>query len=389
MKVLSFSYCFPNSRTPTWGVFVQQRLTAMADLVDLEVVSPTPTFPLVTRLRGGLPAESNAPGGLRIHRPRYLSLPGILKSIEGRMYARGLRRWLGDFCARRRPDVLDAHFVWPDGVGVGLLARRLGIPYTITLRGWLYEAMGNKHILRQCVEAMQHAAGIISVSGHLAQTAAELGVDRSRIHVIPNGVNTDQFFPRDKDLCRKELGLPTDGRLIVTVAHLGPRKGHLEALEAIARLPEDVRLVLVGGDPEGGKNERRLRGRIGELGLDGRVLLAGPQPYARVPLYLCAADASVLASYREGCPNVVLESLACGTPVVATEVGAVPDLVDPGKNGQVVPPRDAKSLGEGIEAVLEMPWSAQEVSASVAGRSWQSVARDVRDVLASACETAP
>jgi glycosyltransferase involved in cell wall biosynthesis len=366
-------------------VFVHQRLAALAKLAELQVVSPQPRFPVLSRLRGGgAKPDDGRWEGLVVHRPGWFYLPGVLKSLDARFYARGIRQWLADFCRRWTPDVLDAHFVWPDGVGVSLLARELGVPYTITLRGWLYQAMQNRRMLPQCVEAMQRAAAIISVSGHLAQTAIGLGVDAGMIRVIPNGVDTDRFHPRDKQACRRELGLPAEGRLVVTVAHLGPRKGHREAVQAMARLPGDVCLVLVGGDPEGGKNQGLLREMVDRLGLNGRVILAGPQPYGRIPLYLSAADVSVLASYREGCPNVVLESLACGTPVVATNVGAVPDIVQPGINGEIVSVGEVEPLAEAISGTLEKRWSPQAVRQSESVKSWSSVAEEVYNVFVRA-----
>jgi len=381
MNVLSFSFCFPSPARPTWGVFVLQRLAALAESAEVQVVSPVPTFPLLSRLRNGKLKPRDEWSDLTVHRPKWFYFPGVLKRLDGRLYARGIRKWLEGFCRDRRPDVLDAHFVWPDGVAVGRLARRLGIPYTITLRGWLYEAMGNRAILAQCVEALQNADAIISVSGHLARTAVELGADESRMHVIPNGVDTERFTIREKSACRAELDLAADARLIVAVGHLGPRKGQRENVQALARLPEDVHLVAVGGDPDGGRNEREVRELIDRLGLAGRVVLTGPQPYDSIPKYLSAADVSVLASHREGCPNVVLESLASGTPVVATNVGAVPDLVQPGENGEIVPPRDVDALAGALGRVLASPRSPEQVRRSKAVKSWGQVADAVRGVL--------
>jgi len=386
VRVLSFSYCFPSPVKPTWGVFVLQRLAALAELVELAVVSPAPKFPLWSWLGRRLPEADDEWQGLVVHRPRWFYIPGVLKWLDGWFYARGTRRWAADFCRRWPPDLLDVHFVWPDGVGVWRLADELKIPYVITLRGWLYEAMGDRRILRQCVEAMANAAAIIGVSGDLAKTAIELGVAQEKVHIIPNGVDTDRFAPRGKAQCREELGLPTNGRLIVAVGHLGPRKGQRENVRAMAHLPDNVQLVIVGGDPGGGGNERELRDLVDRLGLNGRVLLAGQQPYDLIPRYLSAADVSVLASHREGCPNVVLESLACGTPVVATDVGAVPDLIQPGVNGEIVPVGDVESLAGAIVRALAQSASPQAIRQSEAVKSWARVAEEVHTIFRSIIE---
>jgi glycosyltransferase involved in cell wall biosynthesis len=372
-------------------VFVLQRLAAIArrDDVDLEVVAPVPRFPILSALRSKLPPKRDQIDSLSVYYPRHFYIPAVLKKLDGGLYARGLMPWVTDYCRRHAVDLLDAHFVWPDGVGVWRLARKLELPYTITLRGWLYEAMSHRRILSQCLDAMRDAAAVISVSGHLAKTAAELGVSETKLHVIPNGVDTNRFVLRDKLECREKLGLPMETRLVVAVGHLGPRKGQRENVQAMARLPEDVRLVIVGDDPAGGRNERELRDLIDRLGLNGRVLLAGQQPYDRIPKYLSAADVSVLASHREGCPNVVLESLACGTPVVATDVGAVPDLIQPGVNGEIVPVSDVESLAEAIARVLARPASPQAIRQSQSVKSWARVAEEVHSIFRSIIEVAP
>lgn len=384
MRVLSFSYCFPNRAAPTWGVFVQQRLAAVAAHERLEMVSPVPSFPVVSRFRGWPGPLRDERQGLTVHRPRFFCVPGLLKSLDGRLYARGLARWLHEFQREYQADVFDAHFEWPDAVGVSLLARELGVPYAVTLRGWLYEAQGRPRILPQCIAALRQASAVIGVSEHLAETAIELGVSRDRVEVIPNGVDMNRFQPRDRMAARRALGLPEDGRLVVSVAHLGPRKGHREMIKALANLPPDVRLVIVGGDPAGGRNERQVRELIRSCGLTQRVILAGRQSYEKVPIYFNAGDISVLASYREGCPNVVLESLASGTPVVATNVGNVPFLVQDGRNGRIVRPREVGPLTEAVGDLLGDLPTVDEVRRSPAVRSWDQVARDVCTVLRKA-----
>lgn len=116
-------------------------------------------------------------------------------------------------------------------------------------------------------------------------------------------------------------------------------------------------------------------------GVEERLILPGRRAYDLIPLYYSAADASVLASYREGCPNAVLESLACGTPVVATDVGAVPDILPKPYCGQIVPPRQVEPLQQAMQQVLDTPWQAQTVRAASAVRSWDQVAEEVMQVF--------
>ena len=347
------------------------------------MASPVPAFPLWHRLRGLLPPKNDQLAGLKVYRPRFFYTPGIFKSADAWFYGLGLGRWLADYCRASRPDVLDAHFVWPDGVGVGHLARRMGLPYVVTLRGKLYPCLENASMRRQCARALRGAAAIISVSTPMAEIASELIGAEKTIHVIPNGVDSRRFRPDDKARCRQALGLPADGRLLVSIAHLKQTKGHDEVVGALAGQDKDVRLVIVGGEVLHDGYTDRLRGLTRHLGVADRVILAGSQPYERIPLYINAADVCVLGSWREGCPNVVLESLACGRAVAATNVGAVPDILPQGPCGRIVPIRDADALAAGVRELLATPADPEQVRRLSGVQSWEQVAERVHRVLRS------
>ena len=381
LKILSFSYCFPNRNRPEWGIFVLQRLTALARQpgVELRVASPVPVVPLVSHREAHQVVDSS--GHLPTYYPPFYYIPGILKSLDARFYAHGLKIWLSRLTETWRPDLLDAHFIWPDGVGVSRLAAEFGLPYCITLRGKIYPCLEVPSQRRQCKAALRGAAAVISVDSRMARIACELGTDPARVFVVPNGVDVEHFLPGDKREARLTLGLPDAGRLLVTVAHLGVRKGHREVIQSLAQLPQDVQLVLVGADPTGGRDTRALTDLIESLRLADRVIFAGPQPYERIPDYFRAADAGVLASYREGCPNVVLESLACGRPVVATDVGAVPDLMNE-QQGRIVPVQNVQALTVALREVLNQDWSDKAIRHSPAVRSWDEVAGQVFSILA-------
>ena len=381
MRVFSFSYCFPNHDNPTWGMFVLQRLAALSKKVELKVCSPVPWFPWVSRHRGEYGPEKETWEGLTVYRPDFFYFPGILKNYDGRLYARGVLKWGKKVFRSWRPDLLDAHFIWPDGVGVSLMADRMKIPYVITLRGKLYECLPIKSQRIQCGKALRGAAKVISVSGKLASAAMELGVPQERISVIPNGVDKQRFQPRDKLAARRLLKLPEEGKLLVTVSHLGCRKGHYEVIRALAGLSDkNVRLLIVGGEAQGGTAED-IMNFARSLGAGDKVIVAGRQPYEKIPYYFNAADASILASYREGCPNAVLESLACGTPVVASDVGAVPDILPVPEAGRIVPPKTVEPLQTAIEETLSRTWEPDKVTLSSNVKSWEEVAEHLVAIL--------
>ena len=343
----------------------------------MKVCSPVPWFPF---LAPGVKLVHEKWKGLEISRPCFFYTPKFFKNNDAQFYARGILPWVKKLCCTWQPDILDAHFIWPDGVGVSLIAKNVGIPYVITLRGKLFECMKEPSQIRQCAEALKGASAVISVSSGLAEAAIELGVDPARVNVITNGVDTDNFNIKDKNICRKVLGLPEDKRILLTVAHLGHRKGHHEVIRALADLPEDICLVLVGGPAQGGTHETIMT-EAKKSGVEKRVILAGPQPYEQVARYFSAADASVLASYREGCPNAVLESLACGTPVVATDVGAVRDIVPVPGTGFIVPRKKVEPLTEGIKKVLSTNWVPESVIEESKVRSWEQVALEAQAVF--------
>ena len=376
MRVLSFSSCFPSAADPHRGVFVLERLAALAGRVPLEVVHPVGWFP-------GYPGRFRAPDrpretlrGLTVHHRRFFYLPGVLKRLDGRLYSRGIARWLGrHFDAHGPPDLLDAHFVWPDGVAVSRLAERFNLPFVVTLRGTLNSRARRRSLRRRIGRALQRAAAVISVGEPMAALAAELGAEPEKITVIPNGVNTNLFRPIPCQLARQSVGLDPAGRCVVAVANMRPDKGLSELVEAMAALPADVRVVIVGEDGDAGGYRRSLQAAARRGGYGDRLLFAGPQPHERVGLYLNAAEVSVLPSRVEGCPNVVLESLACGRPVVATRVGEVPNLVIPDVSGKIVPPRDPLALGDALNAALARTWSAETIRRTPAVRSWDEVAQ--------------
>ncbi len=338
MKLLVFSTLYPNRLEPHHGVFVKTRLQRYLARHggSAAVVAPVPMAPPVgprrwTRYRQIAAHETL--DGIPVTHPRFPSPPGFGDGWRASLMARSVRGTLLDHVRRLEPDVLDVHYAYPDGVAAfqlrDLLSETLGrrLPMVLTCRGTDLNLIPQIPSVRPQLEEMLHGVDhVICVADALRDVALDLGAPPDHVTTLRNGVDLDHFRPGDKDAARAETGLLRNGRLVVCVGHLVERKGQHLLVEAFARTlakaPEPHRLVLVGGgDPA------PLRAVAKEHAVEHLVDFVGPVAPADLPAYYRAADVQVLASSREGWPNVVLEGLACGTPIIATSVWGTPEIL--------------------------------------------------------------
>lgn len=374
MRVLSFTTVFPSAAHPQHGLFVLERLRHCAAEAEIRVVAPRPFFD-----RRPAPREEVI-GGLPVTHPVFWYTPRIGKRFDGHALALSAGATVRRLARAFRPQLLDAHFGYPDGFAAVRLGRELGIPVVITLRGTEPMVSGLADGRREALAAaLADADRLIAVSEPLAEHArtliAEAGRAAPPIAVIPNGVDAARFAPGDAAAARRELGLDPDGRLLVSVGHLSPRKGFQRVLRVLPELlaaAPDLRFAIVGGPGAEGDNEAELRRLAAPLG--DRVRFAGAAPPARVATWLRAADLFVLASDHEGCPNVVWEAQACGTPVVATAVGEVPRMVLPETGLVVASAEDPRALRDALAAGLGRAWDREAVRAWAARQGWEGVA---------------
>lgn len=329
LRLLTFSTLYPNNVLPNHGIFVENRLrhlVANGHAVST-VVAPVPWFPSQSHLFGNWARYAHvAPfevrHGIVVHHPRYPVIPWVGMSL-----APFLLYWATLPVLRRLVssgshfDALDAHYVYPDGVAAVWLGRALGLPTVVTARGTDINLIPRHMVPRTLIrQAISGATAVVAVSAALKQALVALGAPEAKVTVLRNGVDLLLFKPADRAAARAALGLqrPT----LLSVGHLIERKGHHRAIEAMAQLP-DFELLIVGEGPE----RERLIGMIDRLGLAERVRLLGDRPHAELPPIYTAADALVLASSREGWANVLLESMACGTPVIASNIWGNPEVV--------------------------------------------------------------
>src|SRR5215469_7837989 len=329
MRILTFTTLYPSALQPQHGIFVETRLRNLvaSGAVDARVVAPCPWFPFSSARFGryalfaGIPREETR-HGLHIDHPRYPILPKIgMSAAPLGLFAAILpllRRQIGgglDF------DLIDAHYFYPDGPAAVLLGRALGRPAVVTARGSDLNIIAGHVIPRQWIRwAAQHADGLVAVSSGLRQRLVELGIAAERVQVLRNGVDLALFRPYDRAAARQTLGFirPT----VLAVGNLMALKRHNLMVEALAQLT-GVDLVIVGEGAARAAIENLARKR----GVADRVRLPGRVPQGRLPEFYSAADLLLLVSTHEGWPNVLLESMACGTPVVVSDIDGITDFL--------------------------------------------------------------
>ena len=354
MRILTFSTLYPNGARPGLGVFVETRLRHLLESrrVEARVVAPVPWFPSANLRFGRYAAFARAPYaetryGIDVMHPRYLSVPKVGMSVSPFLLAAGAQSAVSGMIQRGYDfDIIDAHYFFPDGVAAAIMGKKLGKPVVITARGTDINLLPQYALPRRMIQwAARRAAALVTVSSALKTELTQLGIDRGRITVLRNGVDIRLFQPADRASQRGRLGL--SGKVLLMVGNLVPLKGHDLVLRALADFP-DACLLIIGE----GSEKRNLEILAGALRIQDRVRFLGAMRQDLLPACYSAADALVLASSREGWPNVLLESMACGTPVVSTAVGGTPEIVAAPEAGVLMTERSARGAVEALHRLF-------------------------------------
>ncbi|HEY4275070.1 MAG TPA: glycosyltransferase family 4 protein, partial [Rhizomicrobium sp.] len=336
LRVLVFSTLYPNAAQPNHGVFVENRLrhTLAQGGIAATVLAPVPYFPVANPAFGRYAVYARVPrhetrNGLEIYHPRYPVIPRIGARFTPGFLYRAARRVLDRLLRDGAHfDLIDAHYFYPDGVAAARLASEMQIPLLITGRGTDLTLIPQTEPERSQIQwASKQASGLITVCEDLRQKLIGLGEAPSRIVSLRNGVDLKRFSPGDRNQSRARLGL--DGFTLLSVGSLIPRKGHELIIEALTALP-DAGLMIAGSGPMRAELERIAQ----EKGVAGRVRFLGEIAHDDLTDAYRAADMFVLASSREGWANVLLEAMACGTPVAATNVNGTPEVIQDSALGQ-------------------------------------------------------
>ncbi len=390
-RVLTFTSLFPNAEQPLHGLFVRERTRALARLCGVQVLAPVPWVPPVPWLGERYRRYSQVPPqesqeGLVVRHPRFVVIPKLLKAMDALLMALSVAQPFQTLHDALRFDIFDAHLAYPDGTAAAILARRFRIPLAITVRGDDINVFAREFWRSRVIRwGLRQADVVITVSRELAGRVRTLGVDASRIVVIPNGVDTERFCPRDNEVARHRLGISADRRILLSVGRLHMSKGHTILVEALARLRKEfpnLELVIVGDSDHEDDARPLILQTARRHGLLDRVHLVGPQPPAMLVEWYSVADLFCLPTEREGSANVLLEALACGLPCVTTPVGGNVDVISNPDLG-VLAIREAGAFAEAIREGLSRGWNRERIAAHARGRSWSVVAHECFTTLSA------
>jgi glycosyltransferase involved in cell wall biosynthesis len=377
IRILTFSALYPNAADPGLGIFVETRLRQLLACggVSATVVAPVPWFPSRNPRFGSYARFARAPreevrDGVRVLHPRFPVIPGVGWYLTPYSLALAVRPTLERLIASGFDfDLIDAHYYYPDGVAAAMLARWLRKPLVITARGTDINLIPGYALARRMVlRAERQAAASVTVSEALREEMIRLGVPPERVVTLRNGVDLQRFTPLPKDEAQARIGV--SGRVLLSVGYLIERKGHHLVIEALQRLPHWT-LVIVGDGPM----RQELKALAERLGVSGRVRFKGAIEQRELPTYYSAADLLALASSREGMPNVVLESLACATPVVAAPSWGTPEIIADPVAGRLTRDRTAAAIADAVNDIAAGMPSREEVRRYAERFSWDATTR--------------
>ncbi len=394
-RLIVFSNMFPSAVTPTVGTPIKERMFRVAEHIPIAVISPqtwSPLDPVVRLFRSTFRPLSPAfeiMDGVHVYRPRVLSIPKFFKTLDGYLMASGSRSVFKKICAEFKPNIVDAHFLYPDGEAAATLAAEHNLPLIVTIRG----SKDAKLVGTPRESALRHvisrASKLIAVSDSLkVDVADKLEAAPNKTVVVGNGVDLKKFFPEDKLAARTRLGIPDDAQVLIGVGGLVELKGFHRI---IAELPEllkvlpKLKFLVVGGGTTQGNMLPQLKAQVQQLGLESVVTFCGPQAPNDLRWYLSASDLFVSATAYEGWANVLLEAMACGLPVVTTRVGGNSQVVNSSDLGYLVDYWDADQFRNKTIDAFRRQWDRSLILNYAGQNSWefrvQSLLEIYRDVL--------
>lgn len=372
LNILMLSTLFPDLSRPNFGVFVERQARELASRpeADVTVIAPVGLPPWPLSLAGryaplrALPRKERW-RELTVYRPTFPIIPKFGGRTNVTTMTRAILPLVKRLHAQKPFDVIDASFFFPDGPVAQRLSKALGIPYSVKARGADIHHWGTQRGTRKLVrQAADGAAGLLAVSDAMRRSMARMGIDADKTRVHYTGVDLDTFEIIDREEAKAALGF--SGPVVLCVGALIPRKGQDLLVRALPDLP-DVTLLLAGQ----GAYRRTLEQLAEKLGVERRIGFLGSVPHHKLPRIFAAADVMALPSESEGLANAWVESLACGTPLVISDVGGARELMDRPEAGLIVD-RTPEAIAEGIRTILANPPDRAAVRQAALRFTWSA-----------------
>jgi glycosyltransferase involved in cell wall biosynthesis len=384
MHVAFLTNVFPSPIAPTKGTFNLELARALARQHDISAIVPISWIDELKARLGGrrLPASRRCEAnGICTHFPRFWYPPRLARSRYDRCLEWSIHKTLAQVAARR-PNAVLGYWAHPDGAVAVRWARRLRVPGWIMVGGSDVLLLARERSRGDAIrQALQEADGVIAVSRDIAERLIRGGLPAQRVEIVPRGVDRTTFCLADQREARRLLGHDDELPWFVWAGRMVDVKnldGLIAAADAARKRAADFRLVLLGDGPLRPALTRMISAR----GLNKHVWLVGSVPHHALAAWYQAADWTVLCSHSEGIPNALLESHACGTPFIATQVGGISEIVVDGSD-VLVPAGDAHALADALcqavrhrkqpsprltETVRSVDEAAQEVAALLSGK---------------------
>jgi len=379
-RVLVITNLFPNNKESTRGIFNKQQFSELAKFCELKLVAPVPFY------QKDIPLQEEIEG-IKVYHPKYFFTPKILRFLYGYFFYYSLINKVKNIYKDFKFDIILASWAYPDGVGSVLIAKEMNKPIIVKAMGTdinLY----TKYFLRRKIisSTLKKADKVIAVSFGLKNRLMQIGIPEDKIEVLLNGVNTELFRPLEQAECRDKFKLPLDQKIILFIGNLVPVKGLEYLIEAFAlflnETKDNISLILVGDGPL----KQKLTLKTKEFNIEKNVQFMGKQPYGDIPYWINACDIFCLPSISEGCPNVVIEALSCGKPVVATNVGGIPELVTSKEFGLLVTSKDPNALAKAFHHVFKEDWEHHKIAELIRSNSWAENARKLNGIVRSSVD---
>ncbi len=372
MSLVVITNLFPNPREPQRSTFNERQLLALHASEPLEVVCPVSWVQKLRYARRGELATIESCRiwrGIPVRYPTYVYVPRFLAWTRGVTMALSISRASVAAARGARPRAILATWAFPDGFAAVLLGRLLRLPVVIKVHGSDVESLRERGWrTRLALWGLRRAARVVSVSRYLRDRLVEHGIAPGAIDVVHNGVDAETFRPGDAGEARRALGLDGARRLVLYVGNLKEDKGLLDLIHPAvieACRAANAGVAIIGGGPLRARLEKEIR----ERALEADVRLLGTMPPAQIATWMNAADCLCLPSHHEGIPNVILEALSCGLPVLATRVGGIPEVVAEGA-GVLVEAERPEALAAGVRAIFARAWQRPAVRATSPAGSW-------------------